>query len=64
MLSRLDPNAEVTLTSAAMAEMCPEILTVVERASDDPEHRGLLRLYALATRGSELPGSVMRASGD
>jgi hypothetical protein len=41
MLSRLDPNAEVTLTSAEMAETCPEILTVVDRASD--ERRGLLR---------------------
>jgi hypothetical protein len=62
MLSRLDPNAEVTLTSAKMAE-CPEILTMVDRASDGPERRGLLRLYALAVRGSELPGSIMRASG-
>jgi hypothetical protein len=64
MLSRLDPYGDVTFASAEMRAICDEVQMVIPRASDGPEHRGLLRLHALATRGAELPDSILHAAGD
>jgi hypothetical protein len=64
MLGRLDPHGEVTFTPAEMTAIRDEVQQVIELASDGPERRGLLRLHALATRGAELPHSVLRATGD
>lgn len=64
MLKRLDPYGQVTFTSAEMTAIRDEAQQVIDRTSDGRERRGLLRLRALATRGSELPDSLLRANGD
>jgi hypothetical protein len=64
MLRRLDPYGEVTFTSAEMRAIGDEVREVISHVPDGRERRGLLRLSALAARGSELPGSVLRATGD
>jgi hypothetical protein len=60
MLSRLDPYGEATFTSAELTALADEVQTVIDRESDGRERRGLHRLHALASRGSVLPGSVLR----
>jgi hypothetical protein len=64
MLRRLDPFGDVTFTPVELNAIRDEVQQVIDQASDGPERRGLLRLHALPTRGSELPDSLLRATGD
>jgi hypothetical protein len=50
--------------SAELLAVRKEASGLLNLAQDGPERRGLLRLIALATHGSQLPGSILHVAGD
>jgi hypothetical protein len=63
-LSRIDPYGLVEFTPLEMATLADEAAAVLDQAREGAERRGTLRLRALASHGSQIPGSVLRAIGD
>ncbi len=55
---------EVEFAPSEMAAIVEEAEELLDSAKDGPERRGLLRLQALATHGSQVASSVLRARGD
>jgi hypothetical protein len=64
MLHRVDVYGEVAFVQTDMAAIVEEAGELLNRAKDGPERRGVLRLRALASHGSQLEGSLLHARGD
>lgn len=63
-LSRIDEYGDVEFSASELASVCDEASSLLTLARDGPERRGVIRLLALATYGSQLPRSALRVVGD
>ena len=64
MLSRIDEYGDVQVSGRELRSVCHEVSSLMTLARDGPERRGVMRLMALATYGSQLPRSALRVVGD
>jgi hypothetical protein len=64
MLSRIDEHGDVQFSSSELGSVRDEVSNLLKLARDGPERRGLLRLHALASNGSGVPGSTLHVVGD
>jgi hypothetical protein len=64
VLSRIDPNGVADFGASEMAAIVGEVDSALALAKAGPEHRGLLRLQALAAHGSPIPDASLRVTGD
>jgi hypothetical protein len=64
MLGRIDEHGSVRFTPAELFRVRDEASGLLHLTRDGPERRGLMRLIALADRGSQLPGSILHVVGD
>jgi hypothetical protein len=64
VLGRIDEHGDVRFVSTELLSVSEEASDLLTLARDGPERRGLLRLIALATHGSQLPGSTLHVVGD
>jgi hypothetical protein len=64
MLGRIDEHGDVRFASKELLSVREEASGLMNLARDGLERRGLLRLIALATHGSQLPGSILQMAGD
>jgi hypothetical protein len=64
VLARIDPYGDATVLRADLAALASEVASLLTRAKQGPERRGLLRLLALAAAGQAEADAVLRFSGD
>jgi hypothetical protein len=64
MLSRIDEHGDVRFSASELRSVCREASRLLTLARDGPERRGVMRLLALATYGSQVPRSALRIVGD
>jgi hypothetical protein len=64
MLSRVAERGDVHFSSSELASVRDEVSSLLELARGGQERRGLLRLHALASYGSQVPRSAPRVAGD
>jgi hypothetical protein len=64
LLSNVDPYGDVELTQSVIPALSAEIGKLLTLARPGPEHRGLLRLLALAEACAATPGATIMFRGD
>jgi hypothetical protein len=64
LLSKVDPYADLELGQSSMPALSAEIDRLLPLARPGPEHRGLLRLRALAQTCAATPGTTITFRGD
>jgi hypothetical protein len=64
VLARVDPYRDVVISGTDLTALASEVAQLLKRADIGPEHRGLLRLRALALAGQDAPGAELRFVGD
>jgi hypothetical protein len=64
VLESLDPFGTTVMPSGVMPRLISDCVHALAVAKDGPEHRGLLRLRALAEECSRRPGSALHWIGD
>jgi hypothetical protein len=64
VLARLEPYRNVVIPDTDLMALASEVARLLKRADAGPEHRGLLRLRALAVAGQGEPGAELRFVGD
>ena len=63
-LSRIDLDGIVEFGQPDMAAIVREVESMLPLTKTGRERRGILRLQALAARGSEIPLATLRVTGD
>jgi hypothetical protein len=64
MLSRIDEYADAQFSSPELASVRDEVTSLLKFAREGPERRGAMRLLALASHGSHMPGSILHVQGE
>jgi hypothetical protein len=64
VLARVEQYRDVVIAGTDLMALASEAARLLKRADAGPEHRGLLRLRALAVAGQGEPGAELRFVGD
>jgi hypothetical protein len=64
VLARVEPHSDVVISGTDLTALASEVDQLLKRADTGSEHRGLLRLRALAVAGQGEPGAELRFAGD
>jgi len=64
VLARVEPYSDVVIPGTDLTALASEVTQMLKRAATGPEHRGLLRLLALAAAGQGEPVAELRFVGD
>jgi hypothetical protein len=64
VLARVEPYSDVVISGTDLTALASEVTQLLKRADTGPEHRGLLRLRALAVAGQGRLGAELRFVGD